>query len=106
MSQLNLSAREYHRTQSVKLARTIADLAGCEEIQSVYLAEALHATQPTEVDAEPGVERSSQEQGWVDPYFRRVDGRKLANFFFKLKIFAQARHEGAFVTCAGCDHKH
>jgi len=43
MSQLNLSARAYHRTQSVKLARTIADLAGCEEIQSVHLAEALHA---------------------------------------------------------------
>ena len=41
MTQLNLSARAYHRTQSVKLARTIADLAGCEEIQSVHLAEAL-----------------------------------------------------------------
>jgi magnesium chelatase family protein len=39
MSQLNLSARAYHRI--LKLARTIADLAGCEEIQSVYLAEAL-----------------------------------------------------------------
>jgi magnesium chelatase family protein len=32
MSQLNLSARAYHRT--------IADLAGSEEIQSVHLAEA------------------------------------------------------------------
>jgi magnesium chelatase family protein len=41
MTQLNLSARAYHRTQSVKLARTIADLAGCEEIQSVHLVEAL-----------------------------------------------------------------
>jgi magnesium chelatase family protein len=41
MSQLNLSARAYHRTQSVKLARTIADLGGCEEIGSVHLAEAL-----------------------------------------------------------------
>jgi predicted ATPase with chaperone activity len=30
MTQLNLLARAYHRTQSVKLARTIADLAGCE----------------------------------------------------------------------------
>ena len=41
MTQLNLSARAYHRTQGVKLARTIADLAGSEEIQSVHLAEAL-----------------------------------------------------------------
>jgi magnesium chelatase family protein len=32
MTQLNLSARAYHRTQSVKLARTIADLAASEEI--------------------------------------------------------------------------
>ena len=39
MSQLNLSARSYHRI--LKLARTTADLAGCEEIQSVHLAEAL-----------------------------------------------------------------
>ncbi len=41
MSQLNLSARAYHRTRSVKLARTIADLAGSEDIQFVHLAEAL-----------------------------------------------------------------
>ena len=40
MTQLKLSARTYHRTQSVKLARTIADLAGSEEVQSVHLAEA------------------------------------------------------------------
>ena len=39
MSQLNLSARGYHRI--LKLARTIADLAGGEEIGSVHLAEAL-----------------------------------------------------------------
>ena len=39
MTQLNLSARAYHRI--LKLARKIADLAGCEEIQSVHLAEAL-----------------------------------------------------------------
>jgi magnesium chelatase family protein len=41
MSQMSLSARAYHRTRSVKLARTIADLAGSEEIQSTHLAEAL-----------------------------------------------------------------
>jgi magnesium chelatase family protein len=39
MTQLNLSARAYHRI--LKLARTIADIAGSEEIQSVHLAEAL-----------------------------------------------------------------
>jgi magnesium chelatase family protein len=39
MSQLNLSARAYHRT--LKLARTIADLAGSENIQPAHVAEAL-----------------------------------------------------------------
>lgn len=39
MSQMNLSARAYHRI--LKLARTIADLAGSDEIQSPHLAEAL-----------------------------------------------------------------
>jgi magnesium chelatase family protein len=39
MSQLQLSARSYHRI--LKLARTIADLAGSEEIQSAHLGEAL-----------------------------------------------------------------
>lgn len=39
MSQLNLSARAYHRT--LKLARTIADLAGSEQIQTSHVAEAL-----------------------------------------------------------------
>ena len=39
MTQLNLSARAYHRI--LKLARTIADLAGSDEIQPVHLAEAL-----------------------------------------------------------------
>ena len=39
MTQMQLSARGYHRI--LKLARTIADLAGIEEIQSAHLAEAL-----------------------------------------------------------------
>ncbi len=39
MSQMNLSARAYHRL--LKLARTIADLAGSETIQPPHLAEAL-----------------------------------------------------------------
>jgi len=39
MSQMNLSARAYHRI--LKLARRIADLGGSEDIQSSHLAEAL-----------------------------------------------------------------
>jgi magnesium chelatase family protein len=39
MSQLNLSARAYHRV--LKLARTIADLAGSQVIAPQHLAEAL-----------------------------------------------------------------
>ncbi|MBC8503805.1 MAG: ATP-binding protein [Chloroflexi bacterium] len=39
MTQLQLSARAYHRI--LKLARTIADLAGEERIESSHLAEAL-----------------------------------------------------------------
>jgi magnesium chelatase family protein len=39
MSQLNLSARAYHRT--LKLARTIADLAGSDIILTPHVAEAL-----------------------------------------------------------------
>jgi predicted ATPase with chaperone activity len=48
------------------LSRTIADLAGCEEIQSVHLAEALHASQPAKVDAELRVPLFSL------PYFKPV----------------------------------
>jgi len=39
MRQLGLSARAYHRV--LKLARTIADLAGNESIEAPHLAEAL-----------------------------------------------------------------
>ena len=39
MGQMNLSARGYHRV--LKLARTIADLAGCEQMQAAHIAEAL-----------------------------------------------------------------
>lgn len=39
MKQLHLSARAYHRV--LKLARTIADLAGSENIEAAHLAEAL-----------------------------------------------------------------
>jgi magnesium chelatase family protein len=39
MQQLQMSARAYHR--SLKLARTIADLAGSETVQTVHLAEAI-----------------------------------------------------------------
>jgi magnesium chelatase family protein len=39
MRQLNLSARAYHRI--LKLARTIADLAGSDRIEAAHLAEAV-----------------------------------------------------------------
>jgi magnesium chelatase family protein len=39
MQQLQMSARAFHRI--LKLARTIADLAGSEEIDTAHLAEAI-----------------------------------------------------------------
>jgi magnesium chelatase family protein len=39
MQQLRMSARAYHRI--LKLARTIADLAGSDRIQTAHLAEAI-----------------------------------------------------------------
>ena len=39
MAQMNLSARSFHRI--LKLSRTIADLAGEEQIGTHHLAEAL-----------------------------------------------------------------
>jgi len=39
MQQLQMSARAYHRI--LKLARTIADLAGSEKIETVHVAEAI-----------------------------------------------------------------
>ena len=39
MQQLQMSARAYHRI--LKVARTIADLAGSEHIKTPYLAEAI-----------------------------------------------------------------
>ncbi len=39
MQQMLMNARAYHRI--LKLARTIADLAGCEKIETAHIAEAI-----------------------------------------------------------------
>jgi magnesium chelatase family protein len=39
MKNLHLSARAYYKI--LKIARTISDLAGCEQIQSEHIAEAI-----------------------------------------------------------------
>ena len=48
ITQHQLSARAYHRI--LKLASTIADLAGEENIKSAHLAEALHASRSSKRD--------------------------------------------------------
>jgi predicted ATPase with chaperone activity len=41
MQQMQMSARVYHRTGRVKLARPIADLAGSDNIETPHRAEAI-----------------------------------------------------------------
>ena len=86
MTQLNLSARAYHRI--LKLARTIAELTGGKKIQSAHLADALHASQPAEVDVELG--RSSIPFGWGQRLRRsKVDGILWLQVTLKLAYLHQ-----------------
>ena len=69
MTSRNFSARAYHRTQSVELARTLAHLAGREEIQPVHLAEALHASQSSEVGVELNIDSPDPRVGKASGHF-------------------------------------
>ena len=62
MSQLQLSARAYHRTRSVKLSRTIANLEGSEEILSAHLAEALHLRSSEDYDGAMKIVKTAPDQ--------------------------------------------
>ncbi|MCB0110439.1 MAG: hypothetical protein KDE53_31175, partial [Caldilineaceae bacterium] len=59
VQQMNLSARAYHRL--LKLARTIADLAGEERIQPPHLAEALQY-RPQEIVWEPRIASNTRQR--------------------------------------------
>ena len=48
MQQLSLSARAFHRI--LKLARTVADLEGKEDIEAPHLAEAIQYRNPLEIE--------------------------------------------------------